>query len=370
MAASGAACRHYQLFREDFDLAKSLGHNSHRLSVEWSRIEPAPGEFSEKELDHYIQVVDYLRRLNIEPVLTLHHFTNPDWFSSSGGWENPRAIEYFLEYTRKVVSALGNKVKYWVTINEPMVYVYYSYITGDWPPQVKSSLRAAKVIGNLTRAHIRCYRMIHSFYQENKFGQPMVSIAHNMIAFTACRESLRNKLAVRLRSGLFNFRLLEKLSREKTLDFIGLNYYTRHLIDTQNWSLNELLTSTCGQGHDRLAKNSLGWEIYPEGLYELLSSLKKYQLPVFILENGICTEDDSLRWGFIREHLKQLRKAMLEGADVIGYLYWSLMDNFEWDKGFSPRFGLCAVDSSDFKRSPRESAGKFAQVARTGILEE
>jgi beta-glucosidase len=370
IAASGAACRHYRFFREDFDLAKSLGHNSHRLSVEWSRIQPEPGKFREEEISHYIQVVDHLRRLNIEPVVTLHHFTNPVWFSRIGGWENPRAPEIFLDYARKLVSALGDKVKYWVTINEPMVYAYYSYMTGDWPPQVKSPFRAAKVIDNLTRAHIRCYRLIHSIYRENKLIQPMVSIAHNMIAFEACRKSLRNKLAVHLKNRLFNFRLLDKLSREKTLDFIGLNYYTRHLIDTQSWSLNELLSNTCSKGHDLLAKNSLGWEIYPEGLYTLLAALKKYRLPVFILENGICTEDDSLRWSFIREHLKQLRKASLEGVDVIGYLYWSLMDNFEWDKGFSHRFGLCAVDYSNFKRSPRGSAGKFAQVARTGVLEE
>ena len=369
MALSGAACRHYQRFREDFDLAKSLGHNSHRFSIEWSRIQPEPDKFCEEELNHYIQVVTYLRQLNIEPVVTLHHFTNPVWFSKIGGWDNPRAVEYFLAYAQKVVGALCGKVKYWVTINEPMVYAYYSYITGQWPPQQRSWAKASKVISRLTQAHIHSYKLIHDFYKENKLIPPMVSLAQNMIAFKSCKPSLRNNLAVYLRNRLFNFRLLDKLARAKTLDFIGLNYYTRYLIDTRKWSIAELLINTCGKNHDNLAKNSLGWEIYPQGLYELLVALKKYRLPVFILENGICTEDDLLRWEYIRGHLKQLRRALDEGANVIGYLYWSLMDNFEWDKGFKAHFGLCAVDS-DYKRTPRESARKFAQVALTGELKE
>jgi beta-glucosidase len=370
MVLSGAACRHYQHFREDFDLAKSLGHNSHRLSIEWSRIQPEPDKFCDEELSHYIQVISYLRQLNIEPVVTLHHFTNPLWFSKIGGWANPEAAEYFLAYARKVVGALGGQVKYWVTVNEPMVYAYYSYIIGEWPPQQKSSAKAAKVINRLTQAHILGYKLIHAFYKEKKLAPPMVSIAQNLIAFKACEPNLRNNLAVYLRNRVFNFRLLEKLTRAKTLDFIGLNYYTRHLIDTRKWSIAELLINTCSKDHDNLSKNSLGWEIYPQGLYELLAALKKYRLPVFILENGICTEEDPLRWVYIREHLKQLRRAMDEGADVIGYLYWSLMDNFEWDKGFKEHFGLCAVDYSDYKRTPRESARKFAQVALTGVLEE
>ncbi len=367
---SGAACRHYERFREDFDLAKNLGHNSHRLSIEWGRVQPEPGSFCEEQLNHYIEVIDYLRLLGIEPVVTLHHFTNPLWFSRIGGWENPRAVEYFLDYARKVVLALSGKVKYWATINEPMVYVYYSYIKGDWPPQQKSFVKSGKVTDNLVAAHIRSYRLIHSFYKENNLTPPMVSIAQSMVAFVACKKSLGNNLAVYLRNRLFNFKLVNKLMRAKTLDFIGLNYYTRHLIDTRCWSIGELLTSTCNKGHDILAKNSLGWEIYPQGLYDLLAALKKYQLPVFILENGICTEDDNQRWNYIREHLKQIRRALDNGVDVIGYLYWSLLDNFEWDKSFGPRFGLCAVDYSDFKRTPRESAKKFAQVARTCVLEE
>ena len=370
IVSSGWACRHYQYFREDFALAKSLGHNSHRFSLEWSRIQPEPDKFSEIEIDHYIQVIDYLRSLGIEPIVTLHHFTNPLWFSKIGGWENPQAGQYFLAYAQKVIQALYGKVKYWVTINEPMVYAYYSYLTGEWPPQKKSPAMANKVINNLVEAHIRTYRLIHSFYKKNKLIDPSVSIAQSMIAFVACQKSLRNNLAVYLRNRVFNFRLIEQLSRKKCLDFVGMNYYTRHLIDTRGWSWEELLGNTCTKKHDTLPKNSLGWEIYPQGLYDLMVALKKYKLPVFILENGICCDDDQLRWEYIRRHLKKVHEAMDSGIKVIGYLYWSLLDNFEWDKGFAPRFGLCAVDYSDYKRIPRDSAKKLAQVAANGLLEE
>jgi beta-glucosidase len=370
VVSSGAACRHYQRFREDFDLAKSLGHNAHRLSLEWARIQPAPGKFSDTEIAHYIQVIDYLRGLGIEPIVTLHHFTNPEWLAEIGGWENPKAIQFFLEYARKMVLAFSGKVKYWVTVNEPMVYVYYSYLTGVWPPEKKSPASAFKVINNLAEAHIRTYRLVHSFYKENNFFIPSVSIAQNMIAFTACKKSMRNNLAVYLRNKVFNFRLIDQLSRKKCLDFIGMNYYTRNLIDTRGWSFEELLGNTCSKKHDTMPKNSLGWEIYPQGIHDLIMALKKYELPVFILENGICCEDDQLRWRYIRDHLKKVHEAMEAGVKVAGYLYWSLLDNFEWNKGFTPRFGLCAVDYSDYKRTPRESARKLAQVASTGVLEE
>jgi len=369
MALSRDACRHYQLFGEDFSLARELGHNAHRLSIEWARIQPEPGEFNQLEIGHYIKVIERLKELGIEPVVTLHHFTNPLWFSRLGGWENPKAPGYFLDYAQKIVAALSKNVRYWVTINEPMVYAYYSYLRGDWPPQKRSPVATAEVAGNLTRAHIRCYRLIHRVYKDSGLAAPMVSIAQHMIAFTACSKTWRNNLAVYLRNRLFNFRLITKLAESGSLDYIGLNYYTRNLVDTRNWSAGELLSNTCGKGHDILDKNYLGWEIYPQGLYDLLAGLKKYGLPVFILENGICTSDDRQRWDYIRGHLLKMREAMDAGTKVIGYLYWSLLDNFEWDKGFGPRFGLCEVDYSDFKRTPRESAKKLAQVALTGKME-
>ncbi len=366
---SGLACRHYELYKDDFDLAQLLNHNCHRLSIEWSRIEPEEGKFLNQEIEHYIDVITSLRQRNLEPIVTLHHFTNPLWFARVGGWLNKKAGDYFLRYAERIVESLCDKVKYWVTINEPMVYVYHSYILGVWPPQQVSFLKAKFVTDNLIISHIKAYKLIHRIYERRKLPSPFISIAKNLQAFVPCLATPRNKFAAYLRDRSFNFAFLKRLIRAKSLDFIGINYYTRSLVDVENWGFRNLLLDTCRKGHSSLKKNSLGWDIYPEGLYNLLLRLKKYNLPMFILENGICTEDDNNRWNFISEHLKSIHLAMAQGIRVLGYIYWSLIDNFEWDKGFSPRFGLVEVDYNTYKRTVRESARKFAEVCKTGRLE-
>ncbi|MDI6606038.1 MAG: glycoside hydrolase family 1 protein [Candidatus Omnitrophota bacterium] len=365
---SGDACGHYRLYQEDFGLARALNHNAHRLSIEWARIEPQEGKFSEAEIEHYKQVIACLRQQNIEPVVTLHHFSNPVWFADSGGWKNPSAPDFFLRYVEKIVEALSEKVHFWVTINEPMVYVYHAYILGAWPPQEKSSLEAKKAIHNLVLAHVKAYRAIHALYKRKNLKPPAVSIAKNIQAFAAAVPTLRNRVAAYLRHNSFNLAFLNSLMRHKALDFIGINYYTRGLVNVESWLIQVLLFDESKAKESGLQKNSLGWDIYPAGLYQLLLKFKKYRLPLFILENGICTDDDNLRWEFICGHLASLYLAMQKGVRVLGYLYWSLLDNFEWDKGFAPRFGLIEVDYANFKRTIRESARKFSQVCRTGLL--
>ena len=368
--ASREACRHYELYGSDFDLAKSLGHNAHRLSVEWARIEPQEGVFSEKELRHYRDVLSALRERSLEPVVTLHHFTNPIWFSRMGGWENKCSGSYFLRYTQRVVEALGDQVRYWVTINEPLIYVYHSYLLGIWPPQKKSLWKAWQVEGNLAAAHIKAYRLIHDIYQQKNFNPPSVSIAKNVQAFIPCRPTLRNRFAAYLRGRWFNYNFVERLLAAKALDFIGINYYSRNLVEVRSWWPAHLGMDTCKDPSHHLKKNSLGWEIYPRGLYDLLIRFKQYNRPLMITENGICIDDDNIRWEYIRGHLKSVHRAMQEGARVLGYLYWSLLDNYEWDKGFLPRFGLVEVDYNSYGRRPRESARKFAAVCTTGRLED
>ena len=366
---SGEACRHYDLYQEDFDLAKLLNHNAHRFSIEWSRIEPKKDEFSQDAISHYRDVISSLRERNIEPIVTLHHFTNPLWFTESGGWRNRGLIKYFLRYVDYAVCALGDKVNYWITINEPLVYAYHAYALGVWPPQKKSFLDALIVLENLKLAHIRAYRIIRKIYQDKiKGNYPFISIAQNMQGFVACNPALKNKLAVSLRNKFYNFWFLDSLIRHKTLDFVGINYYGRSLVEAQSWSPMSIVFATCQKNHHPLRKNSLGWDVYPEGLYELLLKTAKYKLPIMILENGICTEDDNLRWNYIYEHLKNLSLAMARGVKVLGYIYWSLIDNFEWDKGFSPRFGLIEVDYRTYKRNIRDSAKKFSALIKEGRL--
>jgi beta-glucosidase len=363
--ASGDACRHYELYAQDFAIARELNHNCHRFSIEWSRIEPEEGKFDISEIEHYRKVIFELKSQGLEPIVTLHHFTNPIWFSQKGGWTDSALQKYFLRFIDKIVREFADQVKFWITINEPLIYSSHSFLFGVWPPKKRSLFKTAQVTFNMAGAHIEAYRIIHKIYQEMSLEKPMVSIAANLQAFEICTPTLKNKLALYLRNKLYNFYFIEKILRKKTLDYIGVNYYSRNLIDARSWKIRALLMDTCGHNHCPLPKNSLGWDIYPQGLYKLLIALKKYNLPVLITENGICTENDDLRWEYIRGHLEELHKAMDQGVKVIGYIYWALLDNFEWDKGFGPRFGLVHINYPDQKRTIKPSARKFAQVAVT-----
>lgn len=365
---SGHACRHYELYRKDFDLAEKLHHNAHRFSIEWSRIEPKEGKFSQKAISHYRDVLAALRERGIEPVVTLHHFTNPIWFAESGNWIHPKAVDRFLRFCDVVVRALAKDVHYWITVNEPTIYLSHAFILGVWPPQDKSFLKAAAVEENLVSAHIKAYRLIHKIYKERGFPEPAVSIAQHLMAFVPCKKDLGNRLATYLREQLFNMVLLDRIMAHKAMDFIGVNYYSRQLVELGRWGAFNWVTDVCQKHHHPLKKNSLGWDIYPKGLYEVLLKLKKYGLPVMITENGICTSQDPVRWDYIRGHLKSIHRAIQKGVRVTGYLYWALMDNFEWDKGFAPRFGLIDIDYKTFKRTVRKSAKQYGQVCKTNIL--
>ncbi len=365
---SGEACRHYELYELDFELAKGLHHNAHRISIEWSRVEPEEGKFSEAALRHYAEVMRALRTRGIEPVVTLHHFTNPVWLADLGGWTDKRSIGYFSRFAGRVVRALAPHVRFWITINEPTIYFSHAYMLGVWPPQERSFWKGIRVKDHLSEAHIQVYRMIHRLYKELELPKPSVSISQHMQAFVPCGPGIRNQWAASLRHKLFNLELIEKFIRHKALDFIGLNYYSRQRVEARGWGWRSFLTDVCQHDDHPLKKNSLGWDIYPEGLRDLLLGLKKYQLPVMITENGICTSHDEERWAFIQGHLESVHAALQAGVPVTGYLYWSLLDNFEWDKGFGPRFGLIEVDYGTQKRTVRESAKQFAEVCRTGIL--
>ncbi len=367
----GPADRHYELYKKDFDLAKSLHHNAHRFSIEWGRIEPEEGKFSRKELKHYLDVILALRKRGIEPIVTLHHFTNPVWFTESGGWVEVRSAERFLRYCDFLTRELARHVRYWITINEPTIYLSHAYIIGVWPPQEKSYLKAAAVEENLASAHIKAYRAMHKIYKRLGLGEPCIGISQNVIAFVPYKHKLKNRFTAYLRDRVFNLGFIERIMRQgilpqKNMDFIGVNYYSRQLIELKEFGLGNLATDV--RDNNRCEKNSLGWDIYPKGLYDVLMELKKFNLPVMITENGICTSRDNLRWKYIYGHLKNIHRAMKKGVSVTGYLYWSLLDNFEWDKGFGPRFGLIGVDRKTYKRTVKRSAKKFGQVCKTGVL--
>jgi len=385
---SDAACHHYQRYERDFDLARELNQNAHRYSVEWSRVQPKQSVWSDRELAHYQAVVDALKKRNMEPIVTLHHFTNPTWFSEAGGWENSKSIDWFGDYVEKMVSCFGSVVKYWITINEPMVLMYEGYITGRWPPGKRSFRSAIRAIRNLAAAHVRAYEIVHR-YAKTISGQPKVGIAKHMVAFAPCdRRSWKDLLATWLRTIYFNRFLLnalhgghllipgfcwDHLSRPKSMDFIGLNYYKRSFVRMEGSGKIEWFGGECSQDHHGVPTNhmsQMNWESYPQGLFDILIWLKRFRLPILITENGICTKNDGVREQFIAEHTKEMHRAIQHGVDVKGYFYWSLLDNFEWAEGFRPRFGLIEVDYADeAARRVRKSALGYADICKSNTIE-
>lgn len=381
---SGIACDHYNRYAADFEMISSLGHNAHRFSLEWSRFEPEENVWNEEAFQHYEKVFQELKKRSIEPFVTLHHFTSPEWFAEKGGWAHPETAHYFARFTERVVKAFAPYVKYWITINEPLIYLYHGFYAGLWPPGVKSFEISKKVVRNQLLAHIEAYRVIHKIYAER--NEPVcVSIAAHLSHITPCRPNcwrdkfaacVRNKIlnnlfVKALKTGILFFPGLfcELLPAKETLDFIGLNYYTRDFVRFRGWLGMDAVGSVCSKdehGHQAQVaeRNMMGWEINPEGLYGVLKLLKRYNLPIYITENGTCTLDDTQRERFIRTHLDAVVRARKEGVPVDGYFYWSLMDNFEWAFGFGPRFGVVEVDYPTQTRKIRPSAYVLSELCR------
>ncbi|MEW6230063.1 MAG: glycoside hydrolase family 1 protein [Bacillota bacterium] len=379
---SGDACDQYSRYPQDFAMARDLGHNAHRFSIEWSRIEPAEGRFDRGAVEHYRDVLKTLKSYGMATILTLHHFTNPRWLAAKRGWEHPGVVELFERYSRHVAEELGDLADLWVTINEPMVYVVQSFLLGLWPPEKKSIGRGFRVAKHLAKAHGRAYHAIHEV-MEARGKRPAVGIAKNMMVFDPKNPaSWLDRFIARKLDRIYNRSFVDALTRgviafpmisaeidpevARTQDFIGINYYSRSLV---SFSLRrpQMLFMNLSVKEDA-EKNSLGWEIYPEGLYRILMSVKDYGLPVYITENGIATTDDKQRERFIVSHLREVARAMADGVDVRGYFHWSLIDNFEWKEGFAPRFGMVGVDYRTQERTIRPSASLFAEIARTRSL--
>ncbi|MBF0253960.1 MAG: glycoside hydrolase family 1 protein [Candidatus Omnitrophica bacterium] len=371
---SGIACDSYKRFEEDFDLVRELHQNAHRFSVEWSRIEPEEGRWDEDALAHYAGMVRALKKRGITPLVTLHHFTNPQWMARSGGWENPRSVFWFKRFSCKVAEVMGGEVSLWITINEPNVLVHKCYIEGDWPPGNRSLLRAVRAMRNLAKAHRAAYAEIHGIYRKAGWDRPMVGAAQHFLACDPLNAaSLGDRMAARVRAGINNGAFFWLGGARRGLDFVGVNYYFREVVRA-SWSvkgLGFLIGKVCAAGLPEAAavRNDLKWEIFPEGIARVIRAVwRRFGLPIVVTENGICTHDDELRNRFIREHLRAVGECIQGGVDVRGYLYWSLLDNFEWSIGYFPKFGLVAVDPKTQNRTPKPSALYYASICRAGGL--
>lgn len=364
---SGDACRHYELYERDFDLVRELGQNAHRFSVEWSRVEPLEGQWSLDALDHYRDVIAALRARDVEPVITLHHFTNPKWFQDKGGWLRSEAPAEFGRFVETFTRHCGEGVKYWITVNEPTVYAKHGFVLGDWPPCVRGSWRGAlRVLRNLAVAHTVAYHVLHS-----RPGEVRVGLAHSAPWIEPARPRSRaDRCAAWLRDFVLNdafFLLLRVVAWRRSggrlpLDFIGLNYYTRSVVASQGSILRRAIGAECLAVDGRGPMSDTGWEIYPEGLLRVLLKFQRLGLPLVVTENGIATADEELRSRFLEDHLGYLARALAGGVEILGYFYWSLMDNYEWALGTEPRFGLAMTDFRTQNRIPTPCAGQYAEV--------
>lgn len=367
----GRACDHYNRYEQDFDLAVSLGHNAHRFSIEWARIEPEEGKWNMREVEHYRAVLRALRTRNLEPYVTLWHFTLPQWFADKGGFENPEAPKYFARYAAFITSELGGEFTQCCTMNEPIVFAGLGWLKGNWPPFVQfgfaksfeltdsgdrdkarpersyqALLRYRTVVKNLAAAHNQAYEAI-------KHAQPHleVSLVKHVVAYDANWNPL-HKLRAWAEDTFMNHSFLRRV--HKKCDCFGLNFY--HYVKFGS--------------RPEYKKTDMGWEMVPEGIYHALKTLHKYNKPIYISEAGLADEDDSDRAEYITKQIEATWQAMQEGVDVRAHLYWSLMDNYEWALGFEKRFGLIEINYQTLERKPRPSAYVYRDIiGQNGILE-
>lgn len=375
---------HFRLWEEDARLMGELGMQICRMGVEWARIEPEEGVFSEAALAHYVREIEFIKAQGIKVLVTLHHFTNPMWFERRGAFEKKENIAVFIRFIAKVVRTFGPLVNEYITINEPNVYAVNGYYFGAWPPGKKTLAGTLAVMSHLAQAHILAYRKIHELRAKMGYADTKVSYANHLRIFiprnpAKASDRFFAKLMDRLFQGSlskamclgrfdFPFRkgglTRDERSPVKKLDdageappaagfcdFHAVNYYTR---------------GTVTKFQDRVKadsfKNDLGWEIYPPGI--VLAAQKLYDLcplPIYITENGTCDNDDRFRSLYLYEHLKALCESDLP---VERYYHWCFTDNFEWVEGESARFGIVHVDYETQKRTVKKS-GEFL---RTVIL--
>ncbi len=385
-AVSGAACRHWELFDRDFALAAADGHNAHRLSLEWSRIEPERGKIDAAAVAHYHAVLASLQRHGLMPLVTLHHFTNPVWIADRGGWENRETVDQFCAFTRFCAREFGGEVDWWCTVNEPEVFAFRGWSEGVWPPGKRDDGAALQVIGHQLEAHGLAYRIIH---QEDRTdadgdGHPArVGFAKHLPQLESDRWWFPlDALRAYIEDAVFNEAVLRapvtgdiELSipgapavkrrvpeLKGSLDWLGLNYYTR-------WKVR-MFAPDSHVTRRGAPRNDLGWEIHPRGFEQALVRVGRLGLPVFVTENGFADARDAFRPRALVEHLLHMGRALERGVQVLGYFHWSLLDNFEWADGYRGRFGLYRVDFDhpDRPRHRTRSADVYARIARANAV--
>ena len=364
---SGAACDHWNRWKDDFQMMSDLGLNSYRFSIEWSRLEPEPGEWNVKALEIYSDMIDDLISRGIRPVVTLHHFSHPKWWEERGGFVNRNNLPEFLSYCERVFDALSDRVETWVTINEPTVFSAMGYTLGMFPPGKRSIRLTLRVMRNVMRGHAMVYRSLKEKRPEVRIG-----IAKNVTLFDPRnRWSPIDWPISRLlewlwngawRNGIQKGRMLfSNIPEAKdSLDFVGLNYYTHFLTG--------LFIPTSGElqfpKREHEIATEFGYPMYAEGFRRAIEFMAPLNVPIEITENGVADAEDALRPEHLKRHLWIVSEAIKDGFDIRSYHHWSLMDNFEWAEGYSMRFGLHHVDFETQKRTLRPSGEIYRDIIK------
>lgn len=335
---AGEAVNHYEKFEDDYEMASEIGHDVLRFSIAWSRIMPEPNTIDYNELEHYRRRVLCLKRNGIEPVISLWHFSHPTWFADQGEWVNGDTSK-FDELVQVVVDYLGDLVDYWVTFNEPQGFCWMAYGRDWWPPELNSKIAYLKAERSMIKTHRRASSIINNNVADSKVG-----IAKSYIRFNS--TNIFNRQISKLGKLLCNRHFVSLI--EDDLDFIGVNYYfnkTPRIDGLEDPSTDE----------DRCPP-------YPSGLYSVIrEAWENHKLPVIVTETG--TADEHKREWYLINSLRAVQSARRDGIPVQGYLYWSLMDCFEWHSGWGMNFGLINVDRESQNRDIRDFARTFKQIA-------
>ncbi len=394
------ACDHYHRYKEDVALMKDLGVNVYRFSIAWPRIFPeGRGRINQKGLDFYRRLIAKLKEAGIRAAVTLYHWDLPQKLEDEGGWENEATIQAYVDYARCLFQTFKNEVDIWITHNEPWVVAFLGHYEGRLAPGKQDFGTALRVSRNLLLSHGHAVQT----FKEEGIKTP-IGIALNLSPIHPAQEREEDQKAVQRYDGYLNRWFLDPLFRgqfpedmlslyrqkgfvlpqfsaeegtliAQPLDFLGINYYSRQVV-TQG---TEPVLETMPVELPNAEKSSMGWEVYPAGIYEIVQRVTREYSPrgISIAENGypspdVVSQDGSIedpkRIAYLRNHLSFLLRAIEEGAPVKGYFVWSLMDNFEWSLGLTQRFGFVYTDYATFRRIPKKSFSFYRNVIRERAL--